>query len=448
MKNKFLVLTVISISLFMVACSSESKEIIKIDNGNEVVKELAVKEKSRKDEANINASTDEIDTNASIYEMETITLKDELARDYNKLTEVQIEKLSAIYDKIASFEFSDDNDDEYNELWYDFNSELISMGIDVPFNSYIELAYEYENVLSERDYNRIIMIDEKMLLSGDNEVSDEEYNKLNDELVMIFDKYKLPGKEIKTQVEMGNVQLALFEVKYGEITLSKSSVKKDISKDEMELYQKFWKHVKTIVPSSYVDMLTKFEINTDGFGNVMAHVVEEETDLSIWRLAVDLKDSANANGEFTSEFNNTVIHEFAHVMTLNKSQMQMDEITDKNTFEVQEGILKKQSYLNRFYDKFWKEIYKEHQKASDEDYENAMPSGGDAVFAFYEKYEDRFVTDYAATNPGEDIAESYRVFVVEKKPTGNTIKDKKILFFYEVKDFVKIREEIRRNLGL
>lgn len=426
MKNRNLIIMIIVLSFFTLACSN-----------NELKKD------SNSEEINSTSGEESIENNLEVY-----SLRDELGIDYDKLSSAQIEVLSNIYDKINAFEFTDDNEDEYNELWYDFNSELSSMGMDIPFTSYVELADKYKDILSIKDYNRIIIIDELMYLSGDEAISDEEYEELGEELVTIFDKYDLSGKEIKTQAEMQNVQLALFDVRNGSITLSDDSIKKNLSVDELKLYQNFWKHVKTIIPNRYINMLTKFEINTDGLGNVMAHVIEEKEDLSVWRLAVDLKDSANSNGEFTSEFNNTIIHEFAHVITLNKSQMQISNIVDKSTFEVQEGVLKKEAYLNKFYEMFWKEIYKEHQDASNLDYENGMPSGGDAVYEFYEKYQDRFVSDYAATNPGEDIAEVYRVFVIEDKPSGSSIRDKKILFFYEMNEFVEIRDEIRKNLGL
>jgi hypothetical protein len=59
-----------------------------------------------------------------------------------------------------------------------------------------------------------------------------------------------------------------------------------------------------------------------------------------------------------------------------------------------------------------------------------------------------FVTEYAATNPGEDIAEVFAVFVTRAdKPTGLSIKDKKVQMLYEYPDLVHLRTQIRTNLG-
>jgi hypothetical protein len=60
------------------------------------------------------------------------------------------------------------------------------------------------------------------------------------------------------------------------------------------------------------------------------------------------------------------------------------------------------------------------------------------------------VTEYAASNPDEDFAESFTVFVLKEKPTKPTVnfihKDQKILFFYDFPELVEMRDFIRSNL--
>jgi len=52
-----------------------------------------------------------------------------------------------------------------------------------------------------------------------------------------------------------------------------------------------------------------------------------------------------------------------------------------------------------------------------------------ALDQFYVDHEDEFVSDYAATNPGEDIAESFATFVLKPAPSGDTLADQKVAFF-------------------
>ena len=64
----------------------------------------------------------------------------------------------------------------------------------------------------------------------------------------------------------------------------------------------------------------------------------------------------------------------------------------------------------------------------------------------YEKYQDRFVTDYAATNPGEDFAEVFSFFVTQDEaPRGQKLADQKIRLLYEFPELVSLREQIRGN---
>ena len=64
----------------------------------------------------------------------------------------------------------------------------------------------------------------------------------------------------------------------------------------------------------------------------------------------------------------------------------------------------------------------------------------------YEKYQDQFVSMYSSTNIDEDIAESWTEFVLTEKPSGETISEQKILFFYGFPELVELREHIRENL--
>ena len=69
-----------------------------------------------------------------------------------------------------------------------------------------------------------------------------------------------------------------------------------------------------------------------------------------------------------------------------------------------------------------------------------------AIHKFYAEYPDQFISEYAATNPVEDIAESWTEFVMRPKPIGTSIADKKVLFFYEYPELVQIRGEILQGV--
>jgi hypothetical protein len=65
---------------------------------------------------------------------------------------------------------------------------------------------------------------------------------------------------------------------------------------------------------------------------------------------------------------------------------------------------------------------------------------------FYQKYAGQFISEYAATDPSEDIAESFMYFIFMPKPTGEDPIDRKILFFHEFPELVSLRMTILENL--
>ena len=161
-------------------------------------------------------------------------------------------------------------------------------------------------------------------------------------------------------------------------------------------------------------------------------------------------------------------HENAHILSLGSSQADNDGIPDDlyeepytelrelfqektsacvNYYSDVPGCMNGNSYLNLFFQKFWADIspsFKWYYEFDDND------KFEDHNALFYKKHSTQFVTDYAATNPDEDFAESFTAFVLKEKPTKSTVSfihsDQKILFFYDFPELVEMRDFIRSNL--
>ena len=147
------------------------------------------------------------------------------------------------------------------------------------------------------------------------------------------------------------------------------------------------------------------------------------------------------------------------------------------------GCMKEDSYLNKFFQKFWADIYPEYY------YWEENQDAYHDLTAFHQKYYDQFVTwYYASSHPAEDFAESFTAFVLwddeqlriirngasqngigaippapggwnlineqglsywkwcEKIYRDNSIWEEKIRFFYDFPELVEMRDFIRSNL--
>lgn len=194
-----------------------------------------------------------------------------------------------------------------------------------------------------------------------------------------------------------------------------------------------WQVIKKITPARYLAMIKQFEINTDGQGGTTAFVYSEDN--INWTLAVDSIDILDANANLTKDGIRTLIHEISHIISLNHKQMADDFKGDG--LQIDEGRLKPDSYLNLFYRHFWSDA---GLKDLDFDIEPEFED-------FWKGNKDRFVSQYAATNPVEDFAESFAEFVLRPQSHSGKISDQKINFFYRFPDLVEIRKDIRKRIN-
>ncbi|MEQ1737923.1 MAG: hypothetical protein ABL886_16140, partial [Rhodoglobus sp.] len=74
-------------------------------------------------------------------------------------------------------------------------------------------------------------------------------------------------------------------------------------------------------------------------------------------------------------------------------------------------------------------------------------SDADVAWEFYLEHEDDFVSDYAATNVVEDLAESFMTWVIEDAPSGTSTIAAKLAFFDDYPGFVAVRERIRSEFS-
>ncbi|MBE2222857.1 MAG: hypothetical protein IAF02_15035 [Anaerolineae bacterium] len=226
-------------------------------------------------------------------------------------------------------------------------------------------------------------------------------------------------------------------------------------------HQEIWAFLRQILPADLLlSDVSEYHIFTDGTEEILAYVSPLPDDPNHWLIGIDIADAGTTGKVNTRDFVHTTIHEFAHILTLEDAQVPPDtslsaaEIEDGvesevalacTTFYTGEGCALNNAYINQFFNKFWADVYyNEFQDVewaeTDEEYE-------DALLAFYEARPDWFVTEYAATNPGEDIAESFTYFVLQEKPTGSSIADQKVRFFYDYPALVAMRNHMRSELA-
>ncbi len=194
--------------------------------------------------------------------------------------------------------------------------------------------------------------------------------------------------------------------------------------DDTQEYRKIWDDIKDLSPDSLSDKyIEEFQVFDNESDDTLAFVDDADGN-GKWRIAVNLSSHKSSS---LREQKSTLIHELAHIISLNGSQVSDDD-KKCNTLKLDEGCTKSDSYINTFYQAFWKNIKNKDSVKFDKN---------------------KYVTDYATTNEVEDFAESFTFFVLEKnlEDTENTLRDQKIKSFYNFTELVDIRSDMRKQLS-
>lgn len=221
-------------------------------------------------------------------------------------------------------------------------------------------------------------------------------------------------------------------------------------RDAIVTHMAVWDAFRYLIPKKEREMVSGFTIFTDGDEEMLAQVEPDTKNVANWILGVDVVDA-----EESYILKTTLLHEYAHLLTLQQSQMDMDEevlFADAEDpihqtaaatcpyFQVDGmGCTKETSYLHQFYVQYWEDLIEEWDARD-------IATNEEEAEAFYEDYEDQFVTDYAVTSPDEDIAEVWTYFILAPRPAGDEIWEQKILFFYQYPEQVKLRAEVLSRL--
>lgn len=205
-----------------------------------------------------------------------------------------------------------------------------------------------------------------------------------------------------------------------------------LSPDPSVKHKRLWHMLVDVLGKREATMrFVSFEVFDDNDSDIYASVWRNGEDESKWHMNINI-----AFIDSDDVLIDTIIHEFGHTIFLSSNQVAHIEGACPS-FEFSDGCVKQGAYVNAFQKKFWSR-YADAPKPDDTDSNKA-----DELYA---KYSDHFVSDYAATNVNEDMAESWSYFVRNEKPMGDEPWKQKVRFFYNYPYLVNTREILRENM--
>ncbi len=193
-----------------------------------------------------------------------------------------------------------------------------------------------------------------------------------------------------------------------------------------------WEMFSRIASTDFAgESMLEYHVGDSDASDTMAFVSQAD-DPSLWILGANL-----ATSDDRDELLATLIHEYAHILFLSTDQIDLEGECDADVV-LWEGCPVDGAVVADFREQFWSA------------YDDAPPADNtdsDIAYDFYLAHEDHFVSDYAATNPIEDAAETFTTFVLEERPAADSTIAQKIGFFWDYAWLVEIREHIRAEFS-
>lgn len=272
----------------------------------------------------------------------------------------------------------------------------------------------------------------------------DEAKKPNEIEAIVLMSYKINDKDELVEPHMQKLYSKKWNTFYTETGIRREEIEK-MQKDTV-LHQEVWNFYRTLIPKEQRKQLKEFTIMTDGKQNILANVVQSENTTEDWKLEVDVLDANTDDPELIK----TLIHETAHLISLGEEQIPINEESQQKfkkkceSLFLDEGCTNKDSYLNKFHKQFWP-MYEEEWK------QKKVEMDEEAKLAFYDKYHQEFVSEYAITNVVEDWAETFTMFTLHDFSQNETTSESQQKFakmksLYAYSELVKARTEILFHL--
>ena len=215
--------------------------------------------------------------------------------------------------------------------------------------------------------------------------------------------------------------------------------------------KELWDIVSKFYPEEIIQKISTFIVFADNnsFNNGgMFGLIETENNENIkFILSLDIEDSYNGNNLDLEILLSLLVHEFFHIISLSHEQISKE---DTGALRIFEGYAKKNSYLNRFYEKFWMNPLGRKLESLEANPHLSTEEKTLIRKRYYSQNNDKFINDYGMTNVVEDIAVSFEEFVKSNRSQlRGRIRDEKINFFYSYPELIEYKNhfvEKRREL--
>lgn len=215
---------------------------------------------------------------------------------------------------------------------------------------------------------------------------------------------------------------------------------------DRELHDELWAEWSSMIPPYWSRRVLRFEVASDGPGGIAAAVQRLDDDGDRWLLSVDPVDAVERRDDYV----HTLVHELAHIVTLGAGQVEVDPRPAPSLVEqatrcdgppVAEGCAAPGTVLAEFSQRWW-----DLDVVGGSDGVATIGDREDATVARYLAARDSYVSAYAASSPGEDVAETFTAMALDLPQAPGSVASDKVEFLRANAELFSLADRIRATL--
>lgn len=213
------------------------------------------------------------------------------------------------------------------------------------------------------------------------------------------------------------------------------------------VYQEWWRIFSHMLEEKHRELFDRVVFYNDADDYYAALVYQEVQSRNgrkseEWELEVNLANVSLDGASYYREGVETMAHEVGHVLLMNGEQMEffVDE-EDCDTYFVMglESCAREGSYYDMLRE-YWDKDFIEWGEEFLELFENDPDEAEGALEIYFMNNEEKHISEYAASSPDEDAAETIAYFATADIPTGElSVADEKILEMYNFDEMIDLR---------
>ena len=212
------------------------------------------------------------------------------------------------------------------------------------------------------------------------------------------------------------------------------------------LHDELWAEWSSMIPPYWSRRVARFEVASDGPGGIAAAVQRLDRAGDRWLLSVDPVDAVERRDTYV----HTLVHELAHIVTLGAGRVEVDPQPAATLVEqaarcegppVTEGCAGAGTVLAGFSERWW-----DLDVVGGSDGVATIGDREDATVARYLAARDSYVSAYAASSPGEDVAETFVAMALDLPQAPGSVAADKVAFLRADPELFSLADRIRATL--